>query len=302
MQTTQHILMIEPVGFGFNPSTAVNNSFQNEGGSDLQVNALQEFNVFVALLRENEIDVTVVRDTAAPHTPDSIFPNNWISFHDDGTVFLYPMFAENRRAERKDTVVQAVKKKFIVQHINDLTGNENEALFLEGTGSMVLDRVDRIAYACISPRTSPLLLDRFCELNDYEAVAFHAKGPGGTAIYHTNVMMCVAEEYAVVCLEAIADVKERDELISSLQNTHKEIITISDEQMNQFAGNMLQVQNADGERILVMSSQAYAALFTEQLNELEKYNRIIHSPLNTIEAAGGGSARCMMAEIFLERR
>jgi hypothetical protein len=300
MQTTQYLLMIEPVSFGFNAATAVNNSFQKDTSGDIQQSALAEFNAFVDLLRQNKIDVTVVKDTADPHTPDSIFPNNWISFHEDGTVFLYPMFAMNRRKERKDSVLDAIRKKFIIQNIQDLSVHEQKDIFLEGTGSMVLDRVNRIAYACLSPRTSPLLLNEFCGMNNYTPVIFRATDEAGNDIYHTNVMMCVAGEYAVVCLGSIADNKERDALLALLRHTNKEVIEISPGQLNCFAGNMLQVRNADEERILLMSSQAHASLFTEQVNELEKFNRIVYSPLDNIEMAGGGSARCMMAEVFLE--
>ena len=299
MQNTSHLLMIEPVNFGFNAATAVNNSFQKNVAGNLQQKALEEFNVLVALLRENKIDITVVKDQPEPHTPDSIFPNNWISFHDDGTVFLYPMFAINRRLERKESVLDAVKAKFNIAAINDLSHYETKQLYLEGTGSMVLDRMNRIAYACISPRTNPAILNEFCRMNDYTAISFIARGSDGVDIYHTNVMMCVADHYAVVCLGSICDTGEREKLITSLQNHGREIIDISLDQLDHFAGNMLQVLNSDNERLLIMSSQARLSLKKEQVNRLEKYNRILHSSLDNIETAGGGSARCMLAEIFL---
>ena len=300
MQNTSHLLMIEPVNFGFNAATAVNNSFQKNIGGDLQQKALEEFNDFVDLLRNNKVDITVVKDQSEPHTPDSIFPNNWISFHDNGTVFLYPMFAINRRLERKETVIDAVKEKFNIAAIHDLSHYETKQLYLEGTGSMVLDRVSRIAYACISPRTNTAVLNEFCRMNEYTAVSFIAKGSDGVDIYHTNVMMCIAEQFAVVCLASITDTSEKEKLIASLQSNGKEIIDISLDQLDHFAGNMLQVLNSNNERLLVMSSQAYASLSEEQVNRLEKYNRILHSSLDNIETAGGGSARCMLAEVFLQ--
>ncbi len=302
MQNTAHLLMIQPVNFGFNAQTAINNTFQKNIGGDVQQKALQEFTDFVAVLRKNKIDVTVFEDSLHPATPDSIFPNNWISFHADGRVFLYPMFAVNRRLERKAAVLDAVKANFSVTEIVDLTGSENDGLFLEGTGSMILDRENKIAYACLSPRTDKKLLNEFCKLVDYNPVTFSATDNTGVDIYHTNVMMCVAETLAVACLEAITDKEEKANLVNSLRETNKEIVDISLQQLNHFAGNMLQVVNADGELLLVMSTQAYQSLTESQIEMLQKNNRIIHSSLNTIETAGGGSARCMMAEVFLEKK
>ena len=302
MQNTSHLVMIQPVNFGFNAETAVNNTFQKDPGGDIQQKALQEFNDFVAVLRNNKVDVTVIEDTAEPSTPDSIFPNNWISFHEDGRVFLYPMFAVNRRMERKPSVLDAVRNKFAVSEIIDLSKYEAEQLFLEGTGSMVLDRENKIAYACISPRTDKKILDEFCRLTGYTAISFRSKDGTGVDIYHTNVMMCIASSYVVICLNSIPDVQDRKQLVDSLKDTNKEIIDISIGQLNHFAGNMLQVKNAGNELLLVMSSQAYQTLNKIQVMALEKHNRIIHSSLNTIETAGGGSARCMMAEVFLERK
>ena len=298
MQHTDHLLMIEPVNFGFNAETAVNNSFQVNTNENVQQKALAEFNDLVALLRKNKIGVTVIKDTADPFTPDSIFPNNWISFHENGNVFLYPMYAANRRKERKQHVLEKIKTAFQINKVHDLSHYENKNLFLEGTGSMVLDRDNKIAYACISPRTSPALLEEFCKINNYSTVPFHAKDMNGTDIYHTNVMMCIASAFAVACLESVIDKTEREKLTESFIHTNKEIIEISLQQMNHFAGNMLQVKNADGELILVMSTQAYKSLTAKQLHKLEKYNKLIHSSLNTIETNGGGSARCMIAEIF----
>ncbi|MEP7163700.1 MAG: arginine deiminase-related protein [Ferruginibacter sp.] len=298
MQNTSHLLMIEPVNFGFNAETAVNNPFQVNTNKNVQQEALKEFNDLVKLLRENKMDVTVIKDTAEPFTPDSIFPNNWISFHEDGAVFLYPMYASNRRKERKLHILENLQTYFHVSKINDLSQHEAENIFLEGTGSMVLDRGNRIVYACISPRTDARILNEFCRISNYSAVMFSSKDINAVDIYHTNVMMCIAASFAVICLESIADKTERATVIGHLNKSHKEIIDISLQQLNSFAGNMLQVKNADNELLLVMSTQAYRSLTKEQVQKLEQYNKLVHSPLDTIESAGGGSARCMMAEIF----
>jgi hypothetical protein len=299
MQTTSHLLMIQPVRFTYNAQTAVNNAFQqNKANEHVQENSLREFNTFVALLQQNGIDVTVVADTPEPHTPDSVFPNNWISFHTNGTIVLYPMFAANRRLERKPHVIEAISKKFVIQQIIDLTAYEQQQLFLEGTGSMVLDRENKIAYACLSPRTNEVVLKDFCNQLNYTPVVFHARDANGGDIYHTNVMMCVAKQFVIICLASIP-AQEREEVISTLQKTNKEIIDITLAQMNAFAGNMLQVTNKQGKDFLVMSSSAYNALTNEQIAAIEHYNSILHSGLTTIETNGGGSARCMMAEVFL---
>lgn len=292
--------MIRPVNFIFNEETAVNNAFQvknNESNSQQQ--ALTEFDNFVSVLRSNGVDVTVVDDTPDPHTPDSIFPNNWISFHKDGTILLYPMFAENRRAERKEHVLSAVKEKFAVSEQIDLSGYEKENVFLEGTGSMVLDREFRMAYACISPRTSEKALLEFCGRMKYKPVFFDARDGNDQQIYHTNVMMCVADRYVVICLDSIPDKSQRQGITDVINHTRKDIVSITLEQMNKFAGNMLQIENKNGEKLLVMSTQAYQALTEDQIKKLSGYNRIIHSPLTVIEKNGGGSARCMMAEVHL---
>ena len=295
--------MIRPVNFGFNAETAVNNAFQVAGTDEAaQEKAAGEFDDLVALLRQNGVEVMVVNDTPEPHTPDSIFPNNWISFHDDGTILLYPMFAANRRQERKPQVLQQIKSHFAVQHTIDLSSYENDALFLEGTGSMVLDRDHNIAYACLSPRTNQEVLTDFCKKMQYRPVLFTSVDAKGQAIYHTNVMMCVADRYVVICLESIPNSNERTTVVNTIRETGKELIEITLDQMNHFAGNMLQVQNKDGEQLLVMSSQAYQSLTPVQIQKLNSYNRIVHAPLTTIETNGGGSARCMMAEIFLPLR
>jgi hypothetical protein len=301
MQTTSHLLMIRPVRFGYNAQTAVNNAFQVATADQLQVQqqAILEFDAFVEKLRAAGIDVTVVQDTPEPHTPDSLFPNNWISFHTDGTIVLYPMFAENRRLERKPTVLAAIKNKFLIQQTEDMSVYENKQLYLEGTGSMVLDRDNRLAYACLSPRTNRQVLEDFCTRMNYTPVVFNSMDEKSQPIYHTNVMMCVADRYVVICLESIPDEKEKNNVIEKIKGSGKSIISIRLSQMNHFAGNMLQIENSSGEKILVMSSQAYESLSPDQINELSGFNTILHSSLHTIESNGGGSARCMMAEIHL---
>jgi hypothetical protein len=302
-QTTSHLLMIRPVAFDFNAETAVNNAFQQVGSNqDAQIKAEKEFDDFVNKLRAAGVDVTVIQDTPEPRTPDSIFPNNWISFHDDGMIILYPMFAVNRRAERKPHVIDELKKKFIINNTIDLTAFENKNLFLEGTGSMVLDRVNQISYACISPRTDLSVLNEWCQKTNYTPCSFRSVDKNGGEIYHTNVMMCVADKYVVICLDSIPDTEEKNKVIQQINQSGKETISITLEQMNQFAGNMLQVENKEGGKYLVMSSRAYHSLTPEQIDKINTYNEIIHSDLNTIETNGGGSARCMMAEIFLKEK
>jgi hypothetical protein len=301
MQTTSHLLMIRPVNFSFNAETAVNNAFQVAAADEAaQEKALAEFEGFVKLLQDNGVDVLVIKDSPEPYTPDSIFPNNWVSFHEDGQVCLYPMYAVNRRMERKPAVLQELGSRFSINATLDFSNYEKEGLFLEGTGSMVLDRDHKIAYACFSPRTDKKVLMDFCEKMGYRPEAFTAVDDQGRPIYHTNVMMCVADRYVVVCLDSLSIPAQRQHLTATIRSTGKEIIGISLEQMNQFAGNMLQVHNKKGEKLLVMSTSAYKSLTPAQITRLSSYNRILHSPLTTIETNGGGSARCMMAEIHLE--
>ncbi len=300
MQTTSHILMIRPVNFAYNSETAGNNAFQvRTDGLNTQPKALEEFDRFVSLLSRNDIDVTVIEDTPLPRTPDSLFPNNWISFHEEGTVVLYPMYAPNRRAERKENVLNEIDKHYMVKKRVDLSSYEKNNLFLEGTGSMVLDRDNKIVFACLSARTNKEVLEEFCKKMNYEAVTFAAVDKNGEPIYHTNVMMCVADKYVVICTDSIRSVDEKKKVIMAIEKNGKEVIDINYDQLNHFAGNMLQVENSKGEKLLVMSTQAYQSLTNEQIEKLSIYNRIIHSSLNTIETNGGGSARCMMAEIYL---
>jgi hypothetical protein len=300
MQNTSHLLMIRPVHFGYNPQTAVNNAFQLKGEqAGVQEKALHEFDVMADLLRSHGMDVTIVEDCPEPYTPDAIFPNNWISFHDQQTLCLYPMYAPNRRQERKASVMKIISEKFDVQHRIDLTHYETNHQFLEGTGSLVLDRDNRIAYACLSPRTDLQVLEDFCRQMNYKPCVFHATDDQGRPIYHTNVMMCVADRFVVICLDSIHDAKEKKSVTDTILVTGKEIISITVQQMNHFAGNMLQVENARREKFLVMSTVAYQALTKEQVDKLSSYNSLLHSPLQTIETNGGGSARCMIAEVHL---
>jgi hypothetical protein len=282
----------------YNAETAVNNSFQVKSHTEnLTEKVVEEFDDFVLSLRKEGIDVTVVEDSPDPHTPDAIFPNNWISLHEDGVYCLYPMFAANRRKERKKEVIELIREKFNYHQLLDFTGYEAENRFLEGTGSMVLDRDRRIAYACVSPRTDAGVLEDFCKKMKYRPVIFHSTDQDGQAIYHTNVMMCVADRYVVICMDSILDSDEKKTVSKIILDSGKEIIPISIEQMNHFAGNMLQLENTSGEKILVMSSAAFHSLFAEQRNKLSGYNRILHASLQLIESNGGGSARCMIAEI-----
>lgn len=308
-QYTNTILMVEPVDFRFNAETAVNNYFQNEtdeSSESIQQKALNEFQGMVSKLREHGINVITLKDTLEPHTPDSIFPNNWISFHENATIALYPMFAKNRRDERReDDVLDLLGEKgFDTEEVMDYTSAEEDEIYLEGTGSIILDRENGIAYAAISPRTDEELFLEFCEDFEYTPVIFEANQTVNgkrMQIYHTNVMMCVADEYAVICLDTIDDKSEKKNVVSHLKETGKEIIAITEEQMHQFAGNMLQVGGMGNSKYLVMSQTAYNSLTKEQVEQIEKFNKIIAVDIHTIETLGGGSARCMMAEVFLPK-
>lgn len=307
MQTTNTVLMIEPVAFGYNAQTAKNNYFQvNSQSSETQTKALQEFNAFVDKLRSKGICVIKVKDTLEPHTPDSIFPNNWVSFGGDGKVVLYPMFAPNRRDERRMEVLEEVKKQgFEITEIVDFTSSEEDDKFLEGTGSMIFDHDNRIAYGSVSLRLDEQLFRDFCEKMGYTPIVFHSfqtTGDQRLPIYHTNVMMCVADRFVVICLDCIDDTSERQNVIHTIEKSGKEIVSISEDQMQNFAGNMLQLQNDKGQKFLVMSQTAYESLKKEQVEQIEKYSEILYSDLNTIETNGGGSARCMLAEVFLPKK
>ncbi len=306
MQTTDTVLMIEPVAFGYNAQTAENNYFQvNVQNDDTQKKALAEFNAFAAKLEEKGVNVVKVQDTPEPHTPDSIFPNNWVSFHRDGKVILYPMFAPNRRVERRQDVLKAVENQgFKIERVVDVSHFEEEGKYLEGTGSMIFDHTNKIAYGSVSLRLDEGLFRKFCAENGYEPVVFHSYQNAGEErlpIYHTNVMMCVADRFVVICLDCIDNEIEREKVQEVIKSTGKELIEISEEQLQNFAGNMLQVHNSDGKTFLVMSQTAFSSLSDEQISRIEKYSEIISADLNTIEVNGGGSARCMLAEVFLPK-
>jgi hypothetical protein len=304
-QTTDTIIMIEPVAFGFNAGTAVNNYFQqanDQPDAVIQEQALEEFSAMVKLLQGKGIHVIVIKDTREPHTPDSIFPNNPASFLEDGGGVLYPMFAENRRLEReKDFLYQLEGHGIVIKGIVDMTHHEGNQCYLEGTGSMVLDHENKIAYASISERTDKMLFELFCTENGYYPISFHAfqsVDKRRLPVYHTNVMLCVANNYVVVCMESIDFNQERDLLISSFRKTNKEIIEITEKQMHSFAGNMLQVRNMANQLFLVLSKSAYDALDEKQINQLISYNDLIVVPVPIIEKYGGGSVRCMILEVF----
>ena len=333
MQTTDKVLMIRPVRFSYNSQTAVNNAFQESGIPEelSQRQALKEFDAYVEMLRNEGIEVMVVEDTATPHTPDSIFPNNWLSLHSadelaeggSRVAVLYPMFAENRRAERRQDIIEvltgAVAPSCIAAAdspdctgaadapscataaLLDLTSYEKRNLFLEGTGSLILDRNEHLAYACQSPRTCEEVLEEWSSKMGYDYFLFHAEDMNGNPIYHTNVMMSVGEQLAIVCLDAITDIEERMSLIELLEESDKEIVEISLEQMNEFAGNMLQlhtVKEGELKYIMVMSARAKDSLDQDQIEAIEKYCKIVAPDLEFLERNGGGSARCMLAEIF----
>jgi hypothetical protein len=295
--------MIRPFNFGFNKETASNNAFQKEGfGLNAAEAAIKEFDDFADLLKSKGVDVSVVQDTPEPYTPDSIFPNNWFSTHEDGTLVLYPMFAKNRRMERKPHVLDRIKEKFDVRKIVDLTGWEEKKLYLEGTGSMILDRENRLVYACSSPRTSEMVLEQFCQELDYEYFIFGSSDNSGRPVYHTNVMMSVASGFVVACLDSIKDIAERERFISLVEESDKEVIEITLDQMEQFAGNMLEIESNNGRSLLIMSSTAKKSLDDSQLEKFSGYCEIVAPDLTIIENNGGGSARCMIAEIFLGKK
>ena len=300
--------MIRPVRFRMNEQTAVNNYFQEDldlKNAEINAKAQEEFDTFVDKLRAVGVNVIVENDDKLMDTPDSIFPNNWVSFHENGDVALYPMFAENRRKERRDEVfIRLENEGFKIENIVDYSNAENEGFFLEGTGSLLLDRINDKAYCALSPRADEDLFIEFCEDFEYTPIVFIAyQTVDGERlpIYHTNVMMCLAEKFAVICLDSIDDKKERKQVTKSLKEDGKAIISITESQMHQFAGNMLQVQGRLNQRYMVMSQAAHDSLTASQIAEIETHCPIISSSLETIETCGGGSARCMMAEVFLPK-
>ncbi|MEY3819621.1 MAG: hypothetical protein RLZZ425_1094 [Bacteroidota bacterium] len=294
------ILMVRPFQFYFNQQTAANNFFQSniniENANEL---AIAEFDAMVEKLRAHQIKVNVVQDTKDPSTPDSIFPNNWVSTHTNGTLCLYPMYAENRRAERKSSVIEFLQSNYKIENTLDLTDLEKEGIFLEGTGSMVLDHQNKLAYGCLSERLDKNAFNEWCDKMQFKPITFKAVDDKAQPIYHTNVLMCMGNQFVVICLDSIPNEQERQMLLDSFAQTNKEVIEISQDQLNHFAGNMLQVFDITEKPHLIMSEQAYKMLHTAQLKSLEKYNPLLPISIPTIEALGGGSTRCMMAEIYL---
>lgn len=304
-QTTSHILMVRPANFGYNQETAESNAFQqvdvNMKPDEIQKKAAEEFDTFVNMLRGKFIHVHVIQDTPEPYKPDAVFPNNWLTTHEQGYIITYPMESAVRRLERREDILFELADLFFWDRRYYLEFAEKNGKFLEGTGSMVFDRVHQIVYACLSSRTDKGLLEAFCGITGYRPLVFEAIDFRGIPIYHTNVMMAMGDHFVVVCLESVRNPKERDTLQQSFENTGKEIIDITLDQMNAFAGNMLQVRNDQGEKFLVMSEQAYNSLRADQVDQILHYAEIVSPPLYTIEKYGGGSARCMMAEIFLPK-
>lgn len=302
---TSSIMMVRPANFGYNHETAQNNAFQSEDlastAQEIREKALMEFDLMVTKLRQTGIEVLVFKDTPIPIKPDAIFPNNWISFHEDGSVITYPMWSNIRRKERREDIITALGSTFKVKAYLHLEHEEQKEKYLEGTGSMVFDREARIAYACVSPRTHPDLFFEFCERFGYTPILFEAVDSQQQLIYHTNVMMAIGESTAVVCLESIAGSKDRTRVVETLDQKGLRIVEISQAQMQAFAGNMLQLQAKTGIKYIVMSEQAYLALDSNQIRALEKDATCFYLPIYTIEKSGGGSVRCMMAEIFLPR-
>jgi len=305
--TTSTILMIEPVAFRFNPDAARTNRFMCDvpglEPARAQALALGEFRSLVETLEREGVEVLVRADTLEPLTPDSIFPNNWVSFHGDGRVFIYPMEPENRRLERRADLIDWLREAhgFRVEAVVDLTEHEQKGRFLEGTGSMVFDRRERIVYACLSPRTTPSLLEAYAERYGYRLLTFRAVDRTGTAIYHTNVVMAVGSRTAVICGESILEETDRRRVLDSLRSTGHEIVDLSMTQLHAFAGNVLELHDRDGASLIVMSERARDSLTSAQASVLGAHARLVSSPIPTIEDCGGGSVRCMIAEVFLPR-
>jgi hypothetical protein len=293
--------MVRPAGFGFNPQTAGSNAFQIEvdlSDEEIQREALREFDAMVKDLQNQDIEVLVVEDTENPYTPDSVFPNNWFSTHLDGTLCLYPMEAEARRLERNPLTIKKIQENINLTRTLDFSGYELQNKFLEGTGSLILDHSNKIAYASISSRTNEDVLEAWSNALDFDVIKFHSFDENGLAIYHTNVMMCLGDKFAVICLESITDESERRFVIQTLEWTKKEIVDISFDQMNNFAGNMLLLRNSQKEKILAMSETARKSLNPEQIRQIETWAKIVSFDIEIIEKCGGGSVRCMIAEIF----
>jgi len=302
-QRTSHILMVRPASFGFNSQTAESNAFQQkvseQENSEAQQIAISEFEAYVKILQEAGVTVNVIQDSQEPKKPDAIFPNNWVTFHEDGQVVLYPMCTPNRRWERRRSILEMLASGYSIKNEIDLSHYEADELFLEGTGSMILDRQNNFCYACLSVRTDASILDDFCQKTGFEAVTFHSVDENNMPIYHTNVMMAVAEQYVVVCMESIKDEAERAMLLEHFDQTGKEVVDISFEQVKQFCGNVIELESNAGESLLIMSERAYKGFTEAQKTQIEQYSKMVYAPIYAIEKIGGGGARCMLAEVFL---
>jgi hypothetical protein len=303
MQSTSNLLLIRPAAFAYNQETALSNAFQNNNADNngllLNEKAMNEFDAMVYRLTEKGVNVIVFDDTKVPEKPDAVFPNNWVSFHVDGTVIIYPMLAPNRRLERRKDIIEELKKTFLIQDVMDLSSNENENRYLEGTGSIVFDHNNKVAYASLSDRTDKDLFIQLCETIAYEPIYFTSTDASGKKIYHTNVIMCIGDNFAVVCLDCITNPAEKELVFAVLAGTGHQVVEISLEQVSKFAGNMLAVVSKQDESFLVMSSSAFNVLTREQKKMLQLHTELLPVDVQTIEAVGGGSARCMIAEIFL---
>jgi len=304
MQTTSHLLMIRPTAFGFNPETAQTNVFQKKASDfseEIHKKALAEFDYMVELLRKEDLNVMVIDDTIEPYKPDAVFPNNWITTHQEGVIVLYPMQAPNRRVERRTDIVEILQKQYKVHNVVNLSHYESKGKFLEGTGSMIFEHTHKIVYASLSSRTSTEVLDRFCSSMRFQPITFQALDEFEKPIYHTNVLLSVGDKFVIICMDAIKEPSDQEDLIASFRKTQKEIFKISYEQMKNFVANCLEVKNNKGERILILSERAYKHIDDSQKKRLENYVKLLPCPLDTIETYGGGSARCMIAEIFLPK-
>lgn len=302
-QLTNSVIMVRPANFGFNKETAENNAFQSDDGKlsvkEIKEEALKEFDEMVDLLRKHDINVQVIEDTPKPVKTDAVFPNNWFSTHENGVIVTYAMFAESRRAERRDDIIADLEKDNVVHKHYSFDFYENDEQYLEGTGSIILDRVNKVLYSCLSPRTEARVLEKFAVLMSYSKVVFHANDQEGKPIYHTNVMMSLGVDFAIICMDTVENEVEKKEIVQFLKRSGKKIIEISMDQMNSFAGNMLQVESNEGKPYLIMSEQAHKSLDKAQIEEISQYTDIIKPAIPTIEHYGGGSVRCMLAEDFL---
>ena len=304
-QTTDRVVLIRPQSFGYNPETAVSNAFQQEMGltsSEISEKVEHEFDGFVYKLKDAGVDVLVVEDTAYPAKADAVFPNNWFTTHTDGTMILYPMLSANRRLERRPDIVKLLEKEFEVKRIVDLSDYEKKGKFLEGTGCIVFDHPNRTAYASQSERTHPEVLDRVCQELGYQPITFDASDENGKPIYHTNVMMSIGTSFVICCMESIPEGAAKQNLLATFAAHGRDVLDISYRQMRRFAGNMLELTTTNGQTILVMSLSAHDVLNSAQREKLSSHAKLLPMDIPTIETIGGGSARCMIAEVFFPRQ